>query len=142
MEAVERTGVAHQMRALSLEHLPHHAVATLRMRMAARIGHALLEQPGIQFGKAVEVQAWLEEPLADAPTGAGLSGSGIAVATSTSRTAGRGASPLPGIGKSSVSWNGGRIVVMRRPSYLPSPSTPHRGPFGPSAAEAAYYALC
>jgi hypothetical protein len=31
----------------------------------------------------------------------------------------RGASPLPGIGKSNVNWNGGRVVVMRCPSYLP-----------------------
>src|SRR5271167_3793606 len=55
---------------------------------------------------------------------AGLSGPDVAAITSTSRTAGRGASPLPGIGKSNVSWNGGRGVVMRCPSYLPSPSTP------------------
>src|ERR1700720_3840341 len=55
---------------------------------------------------------------------AGLSGSDVAAITSTSRTAGLGASPLPGIGKSNVNWNGGRGVVMRRPSYLPSPSTP------------------
>jgi hypothetical protein len=41
-----------------------------------------------------------------------------------SRTPGRGASPLPGIGKSNVNWNGGRGVVIRCPSYLPSPSTP------------------
>src|ERR1700757_4083777 len=57
--------------------------------------------------------------------GAGLSGSDVAVATSTSRASGRGASPRPGIGKSNVNWNGGRGVVMRRPSYLPSPSTPY-----------------
>src|SRR4051794_15028788 len=70
-------------------------------------------------------------------TRAGLSGSGAAVATSTSGATGRGASPLPDIGKSSVSWIGGRGVAMRRPSYLPSPSTPRRGPFGPSAPGAA-----
>ena len=40
-------------------------------------------------------------------------------------TAGRGASPRPGIGKSNVNWNGGRGVVMRCPSDLPSPSTPY-----------------
>jgi hypothetical protein len=55
---------------------------------------------------------------------AGLSGSDVAAITSTSRAAGRGASPLPGIGKSNVNWNGGRGVIMRCPSYLPSPSTP------------------
>src|SRR3954470_23707294 len=63
---------------------------------------------------------------------AGRSGSAIAVTTSTSCEGGRGASPRPGIGRSSISWIGGRAVVMTRPSYLPSPSTPHRGPFGPS----------
>ena len=55
---------------------------------------------------------------------AGLSGPDVAAITSTSRTAGRGASPLPGVGKSNVNWNGGRGVVTRCPSYLPSPSTP------------------
>src|SRR4051794_3722708 len=73
---------------------------------------------------------------------AGRSGSAIAVATSTSCASGRGASPLPGIGKSSISWIGGRGVVMRRPSYLPFPSTligdrsglqPPRRPTTPSA---------
>ena len=73
---------------------------------------------------------------------AGLSGSDLAVTTSTSRASGREASPRSGIGKSSISWIGGRGVIMRRPSYLPSPSTPSRGPFGPSATEVAYYALC
>jgi hypothetical protein len=68
---------------------------------------------------------------------AGLSGSVVAVTTSTSRASWREASPRPGIGKSNVSWDGGRFVVMRLPSYLPSPSTPSRGPFGPSATEAA-----
>ena len=48
------------------------------------------------------------------------------MATSTFRTTGRGASPLPGIGKSNVNWNGGRGVVMISPSYLPFPSTPCR----------------
>jgi hypothetical protein len=41
------------------------------------------------------------------------------------------ASPLPSIGKSNVNWNGGRGVVMRFPSYLPS-LQPLAGPFGPS----------
>ena len=54
------------------------------------------------------------------------------MATSTSRTSRRG---LPGIGKSSISWIGGHGVVMRRATYLPSPSTPFRRPFGPSATE-------
>src|SRR5437762_7431682 len=74
--------------------------------------------------------------------GAGLSGSAVAVTASTSCQSRRGASPRPGIGKSSSSWYGGRVVVMRRPIYLPFPSTPPRGPFGPSASAPAYYALC
>ena len=50
---------------------------------------------------------------------AALSSSALAVTTSTSRTEHE-ASPRPGIGKSSISWIGGRGMVMRRPSYLPS----------------------
>src|SRR3984885_9199286 len=55
---------------------------------------------------------------------AGFSGSDVAVTTSASRAIRRGASPRPGVGKSNSSWDGGRFVVMRRPSYLPFPSTP------------------
>jgi hypothetical protein len=73
---------------------------------------------------------------------AGLSGSVVAVAASTSCMSRRGASPRPGIGKANSSWYGGRIVVMSRPIYSPFPSTPSRGPFGPSASTPAYYALC
>jgi len=71
---------------------------------------------------------------------AGLSGSAVAVIVSTSRPSRRGASPRPGIGKASSSWCGGRTAVMRRPIYSPFPSTPSRGPFGPSAGTPAY--LC
>src|SRR5712672_210123 len=67
---------------------------------------------------------------------AGLSGSAVAVTTSTSCRSRRGASPRPGIGKASSSWYGGRDLVMRRPIYSPFPSTPSRGPFGPSARRA------
>ena len=42
---------------------------------------------------------------------AGLSGSDATAITSTSRTAGRGASPRPGNGKSNVNWNGGSDVI-------------------------------
>ncbi len=73
---------------------------------------------------------------------AGLSGSVVAVAASTSCTSRRGASPRPGIGKANSSWYGGRIVIMRRPIYSPFPSTPSGGPFGPSASTPAYDALC
>ena len=55
---------------------------------------------------------------------AGFSGSEVAMTTSASRTIRRGVSPRPGVGKSNSSWDGGRFVVMRRPSYLPFPSTP------------------
>src|SRR6266511_5572557 len=64
---------------------------------------------------------------------AGLSRSADAVTASTSCVSRRGASPRPGIGKSNSSWYGGRDAVMRRPINLPFPSTPYRGPFGPSA---------
>jgi len=53
----------------------------------------------------------------------------------------------PGICNASSSWYSGRDLVMRCPIYSPFPSTPSRGPFGPSAARSskglpAYYALC
>src|SRR5258708_8625951 len=67
---------------------------------------------------------------------AGLSGSAVDVSPSTSCRSRRGASPRPGIGKASSSWYGGRDLVMRRPIYSPFPSTPSRGPFGPSARRA------
>jgi hypothetical protein len=66
---------------------------------------------------------------------AGLSGSVVATAASTSRASRRGASPRSGSGKASSSWYGDRLAVMRLPIYLPFPSTPFRGPFGPSAGE-------
>src|SRR5215831_9897187 len=65
---------------------------------------------------------------------AGLSGSAVAVIVSTSCASRPAASPRPGFVKASSSWYGGRIAVMRRPIYSPFPSTPSRGPFGPSAA--------
>src|SRR5215472_15485560 len=74
--------------------------------------------------------------------GAGLSRSVVAVTASTSCQSGRVASPRPGISKSSSSWYGGRGAVTRCPIYSPFPSTPPRGPFGPSASAPAYYALC
>ena len=64
MEAVERPGVAHQARALGLEHLPDRAVAPLRMRMALGVADALLQQPGIQLRETGKMQPRLEEPLA------------------------------------------------------------------------------
>src|SRR5215472_6797056 len=73
---------------------------------------------------------------------AGLSGSAVAVIVSTSCPSRAGASPRHGIGKASSSWYGGRIAVMRCPIYSPLPSTPSRGPFGPSTGTPAYYALC
>src|SRR6266446_5345642 len=66
----------------------------------------------------------------------GLSGSAVAVAASTSCRSRRGASPRPGLGKANSSWYGDRDLVMRRPIYSPFPSTPSRGPFGPSARRA------
>src|SRR5262249_29677233 len=65
---------------------------------------------------------------------AGLSGSAVAVIVSTSCASRPAASPRPGFVKASSSWYGGRVAVMRRPIYSPFPSTPSRGPFGPSAA--------
>ena len=64
VEPVEASGIRHQARPLLLEHLPHRAVPTLGMGMAARIQHALLQQPAVHVGEAVEPQAWLEEPPA------------------------------------------------------------------------------
>src|ERR1700733_735023 len=55
---------------------------------------------------------------------AGFLGSEVAMTTSASRAIRRGVSPRPGVGKSNSSWDGGRFVVMKRPSYLPFPSTP------------------
>src|SRR6201987_6177551 len=56
-----------------------------------------------------------------------LSRSAPAVTASISCPSQRRASPRPGIGKASSSWYGDRVLVMRRPIYLPFPSTPHRG---------------
>ena len=67
---------------------------------------------------------------------AGLLSSAVATIVSTSCASRRGTSPRAGIGKSNSSWYGGRDPVMRRPIYLPFPSTPHRGPFGPSSRRA------
>ena len=43
---------------------PHCAVLTFRVRQAAGMGDALLQQPGIQFGAGRKARPWLEQPLA------------------------------------------------------------------------------
>jgi len=51
----------------------------------------------------------------------------VAVAASTSCASRRGASPRPGIGKTTSSWYGGRVAVIRRPYLLALSFNPFSG---------------
>src|ERR1700745_467083 len=64
MEAIEATTIGNKLRAFLFEHLPHHVIGTLRMRMRLGVSDALVEQPGVQLVVALYSQPWREEALA------------------------------------------------------------------------------
>ncbi len=72
VEAVEGTGVAHQMRPLRFEHLPDDLAGLFGMPVGLGMDHALVEQPGVELVEAPDPQARDEEPLPGQPD-AGLS---------------------------------------------------------------------
>jgi hypothetical protein len=67
VEPVEGTNIGHEMRPLGLEHLPDCLVALFGMAVRLGIGHALVQEPGVQLIQASDPQAWREEPFPDQP---------------------------------------------------------------------------
>ncbi len=63
MEAVERTTTGNQGATLRLERLPDRLLGPLRMLVRLGVGDALIQQPGVQFLKALHPQARREEPF-------------------------------------------------------------------------------
>ena len=60
MEAIEVPGIGHEVLAFFLEHLPDGPIRLLGMAMRLGMGHAFVEQPGIQLVKALHTQAGRE----------------------------------------------------------------------------------
>src|SRR4051812_36945232 len=67
MEAVEGTGVRHQLRTFRLEHLPDRLIRNLRMLMRLGVADRLVEQPAVHLLVALEAQPRREEALAYEP---------------------------------------------------------------------------
>src|SRR4051812_3975310 len=67
MEAIEAPGVGHEPEALGLEHGPDRLVRDLGVAVSLGIGHALVEEPGVELVVALEPEARREEALAHQP---------------------------------------------------------------------------
>src|SRR6516164_7028719 len=65
MKAVEAAGNGDQARPLRLERLPDGLILELGMLVGFGVGHAAVEEPGVQLVKALDPHSWREEALAD-----------------------------------------------------------------------------
>ena len=64
MEPIERPGILNQMRPFRFERLPDRLRLVFRMCVRAGMCDTLIQKPGIHFGKVLEPQPLLEQPLA------------------------------------------------------------------------------
>jgi len=65
MKAVEGVDARHQARALGLEHLAGRAIPKLWMRVRLGPSDAVILEPGVEFGVALELGPRHEEPPPD-----------------------------------------------------------------------------
>lgn len=65
MEAVERTDVGHETRALVLEDLPDRSIPELLVRIGFGPGNTAVLEPSAEFGVALELRPGHEEPPSD-----------------------------------------------------------------------------
>ena len=65
MKAVKAPRNGDQARPFRLERLPDGLILELGMLVGLGVGHAAVEEPGIQLVKALDPHSWREKPLAD-----------------------------------------------------------------------------
>jgi len=67
VEAIEAADIGHQMRAFGLEHLPDRLVGLFHMAVRLGVGHAFVQQPGVQLVQTLHPQPRCEEPFSHQP---------------------------------------------------------------------------
>ncbi len=67
VESVERPSIWHKLRPFRLEHIPDRLVGQVRMTVRFGVGHAFVQEPGVQFVQAFDPQTRGEEPFPDQP---------------------------------------------------------------------------
>jgi hypothetical protein len=67
VEAIEAANVRDEVGALGLEHLPDRLVGLFHMAVRLGVGHAFVQQPGVQLIEALYAQARRKEPFPHQP---------------------------------------------------------------------------
>ena len=67
VEAIEAADVRNEVESLGLEHLPDRLVGLFGLAVRHGIGHAFVQEPGVQFIEAFDPQARCEEPFPHQP---------------------------------------------------------------------------